>query len=187
MRSSLWRKQKSKYVRGKTIREQSSVLKGEGEGNGRLEELHSLHRRQKKPASKGTGTYRGRGDKKTPSTKSCTRCGKGAHSREKCPARDAICHSCKKKGHFSLTKPFVGEINEENSVEGPYLDAIISDQNAPWLSDIEVNGKLLRFKLDTGADVSAISELTYKNLQRTGQLTQSSKSLLGPSGQSLPY
>jgi hypothetical protein len=71
-------------------------------------------------------------------------------------------------------------------MEGPYLDAIISDQNSPWLSDIDVNGKLLRFKLDTGVDVSAISELTYKNLQRTGQLTQSSKSLLGPSGQSLP-
>ena len=33
--------------------------------------------------------------------KQCTRCGKGSHQRDKCPARDAVCHKCHKKGHYS--------------------------------------------------------------------------------------
>ena len=31
----------------------------------------------------------------------CTCCGRGPHSRQQCPARDAECHTCKKKGHYS--------------------------------------------------------------------------------------
>ena len=32
--------------------------------------------------------------------KTCTRCGQDPHSRDKCPAKDASCHRCKKKGHY---------------------------------------------------------------------------------------
>ena len=32
--------------------------------------------------------------------KNCTRCGRGPHSRNSCPAKDATCDACKKKGHF---------------------------------------------------------------------------------------
>lgn len=31
----------------------------------------------------------------------CVFCGYSKHPRSKCPARDAICHSCQKKGHFA--------------------------------------------------------------------------------------
>ena len=31
----------------------------------------------------------------------CSRCGKGPHTQQKCPARDAECHNCKRKGHYS--------------------------------------------------------------------------------------
>ena len=30
----------------------------------------------------------------------CTRCEKGMNSRGACPAREAICHKCNKKGHY---------------------------------------------------------------------------------------
>ena len=33
--------------------------------------------------------------------KRCTRCGRGVHRRDKCPAHDAVCHKCHKKGHYS--------------------------------------------------------------------------------------
>ena len=29
----------------------------------------------------------------------CSRCGKGPHSRQTCPARYTVCHTCQKKGH----------------------------------------------------------------------------------------
>ena len=31
----------------------------------------------------------------------CTRCGREPHSRRVCPAREAVCHKCGKRGHFS--------------------------------------------------------------------------------------
>ena len=34
------------------------------------------------------------------SAKSCTRCGKGKHSRDKCPARDVACYKCHRRGHY---------------------------------------------------------------------------------------
>ena len=41
----------------------------------------------------------------TPSTQSswqkCRRCGRGSHPRQDCPARDATCHRCNHKGHYS--------------------------------------------------------------------------------------
>lgn len=37
----------------------------------------------------------------TKAKKHCTRCGGNLHQRESCPARDAVCHNCQKKGHYS--------------------------------------------------------------------------------------
>ena len=45
----------------------------------------------------------------------CTRCGKGAtHPRQACPAREAICHKCSKKGHYNSVchSKFVAMISE---------------------------------------------------------------------------
>ena len=45
----------------------------------------------------------------------CSHCGRGAHSRQACPAKDAACHKCNKKGHYSsmcFTKS-VSTISEE--------------------------------------------------------------------------
>ena len=36
------------------------------------------------------------------SSKSCSQCGKAPHAQDKCPAKDAVCYCCLKKGHFSL-------------------------------------------------------------------------------------
>ena len=35
-----------------------------------------------------------------PSSSNCCRCGSGAHPRQSCPARDATCFRCNRRGHF---------------------------------------------------------------------------------------
>jgi len=36
-----------------------------------------------------------------PSVSNCRRCGSGSHPRQSCPARDATCFRCNRRGHFS--------------------------------------------------------------------------------------
>ena len=87
----------------------------------------------------------------------CSHCGKGAHSRQACPAKDAACHKCNKKGHYSsmcLTKS-ISNITEKavsedaNSLETAYqnnLEEQDSTQSA-WTCHIELNGKTTQFKI----------------------------------------
>ena len=39
-------------------------------------------------------------DKRAPEKKRCTRCGGGHQSQDKCPAKEATCYNCQKKGHY---------------------------------------------------------------------------------------
>ena len=64
----------------------------------------------------------------------CTRCGKGPHPRGACPAKEAICHKCKKKGHYS-TQCFskgVAEVTTQpiDNVDLVYLNTIGSGSHA---------------------------------------------------------
>ena len=94
----------------------------------------------------------------------CTRCGKGVHSRSTCPTREAVCHKCNKKGHYSAvcrTKAVAAVPGE--SLETAYLDTVERDSSShqPWIHHIKVNNIVTAFKIDTGAEVTAISEETY--------------------------
>ena len=55
----------------------------------------------------------------------------------------------------------------------------------PWTVTIDVNTVPVEFKIDTGADVSVISELTFQELKRVA-LQPTSRSLTGPSQLPLP-
>ena len=55
-----------------------------------------------------------------------------------------------------------------------------------WMARILVSGLSLPFKIDTGADVTAILEEDYKKIQGRRKLTKPSKILRGPSNQPLP-
>ena len=108
---------------------------------------------------------------KTPSLKPCTRCGKGTHPREKCPARDAICHRCQRKGHYgALCYSKQASLSETTSLDTAFLDTAFMDtmtygapENAR-LASIRVDNKEILFKLDTGAEVTAISQETHQHL-----------------------
>ena len=111
----------------------------------------------------------------------CTRCGKGVHSRNTYLAKEAICHKCNKKGHYSAvchTKA-VATVSGE-PLETAYLDTIERDSSShqPWICHINVNNIPTAFKIDTGAEVTAISEETFCLLN--SELNKPSKALQGP-------
>ena len=107
----------------------------------------------------------------------CTHCGKTNDRKVKCPAQDAICHRCNRKGHYesqcfsktvsavaledSLTEESLDE-DKEHVQSKRYLDCITSTQPKTWTATIIVGGKPALFKLDTGAEVTAVSDQFYQ-------------------------
>ena len=121
----------------------------------------------------------------------CLRCGRRKHQgSERCPAKNVICHKCQKKGHFKaycLSKPstvstVAAESQEEE--EAAFLGTVTSQESSTWKTMLKLNGKEVSFKLDTGAEVTAISEETYRQVYGK-TLQRASKVLYGPACQSL--
>ena len=85
------------------------------------------------------------------------RCGGKPHKRNACPAKDSICNSCKRKGHWKKcckTKT-VSEIQRNQDDKEFFFGEIRIDQldsvsQSPWKADIQVNDQVVNFKLDSG-------------------------------------
>jgi len=76
-------------------------------------------------------------------------------------------------------------IISEEPVANHYLDAIGTSQESSWSVKLHVDSQEVTFKIDTGAEVTAISEKVYQDLQRP-TLQKSSKFLHGPGQHPLP-
>lgn len=87
----------------KLVRQREAVHEGQLALKGTDPPVNLDETKEKKPQKKPAWSGH-RGNKPHPMRKKrCTRCGKEpAHPKDKCPARDAICHSCKKKGHYAV-------------------------------------------------------------------------------------
>ena len=94
----------------------------------------------------------------------CNWCGQLQHDRKVCPARQAICHNCQKPSHFSSVCRSSPQIKPRGKSHvhsvGDIFLCEIDDQGNCWAADITVNGHPTRFKLDTGASVSVLSDKT---------------------------
>ena len=132
------------------------------------------------------------GQRRESSTKNCGRCGKGKHTRDHCPAKDATCFRCGKRGHYSgmcLSKKSAADTvqhaddptisNDGDSEDGNFLGAITTQQTTQWLTEVSVNKVPVTFKIDTGAEVSAISEIAFDKLPNV-KLQKCSRKLYGP-------
>ena len=177
-------KAKLKVRQREAVGEQQRELKGTERAVTSLGEV----RPRKSFTRKTTRSYANSKSKSNdPSTtKLCSRCGKESHPRDKCPAKDAICHTCKKKGHFSsqcFTK-MVKEITIENPLDTAFLGTLEAEKTATWSTTVKLSSHSLNFKLDTGAEVTAISEKAHETIGKP-QLSTPKKVLCGPSQQPL--
>ena len=128
---------------------------------------------------------------RTLSTATCSRCGYEQHqSGDKCPAMEATCHRCNRKGHFSsrcfskTAGPSTLAEVDATPTEAVFLDAVNDGEVSTWKVTLSVQCQPVEFKIDTGAAVTAINEETYRALHRP-RLTSARKVLYGPARQSL--
>ncbi len=89
------------------VKQQAAHLKGTPSDQSGLEEVKTRYTRKNKRFTKPN----------TGKAQTCQRCGKSPHSFQRCPARDAVCFRCDRKGHYGsqcLSKS-VAEVTENVS------------------------------------------------------------------------
>ena len=107
--------------------------------------------------------------KKPPSQPSSTRWERRGnlppHKRANCPAKDATCFKCSKRGHWGTvckSSKTVGEVEEDENL---FLGEIGTETNNTfWSVDLMLNNAQVRFKIDTGDDVTVIPDKIYEAL-----------------------
>ena len=171
-----------------TVHKQQPVVRGEGE-----KDLPVGAVQQKKTVQKGKTSYKPRQpDRATQFTPTCYKCGRSPpHDRRYCPAKEATCLNCGKKGHFQAVcrvPAKVGRIGQSDSEEDDtdvFLGAITGNTRNPWEITLEVNTKPVVFHIDTGAEVTVISDLDHSKIG-SPQLLPANRTLRGPSDRALP-
>ena len=148
----------------------------------------------------GAVTHRGRrklsqhGSRKQPDSTTCTRCGRHPkHDQSHCPAKDAECRKCGKKGHFQAMcktkiKSGIGGVqggDDKNSADA-FMGAVdgLRPSN-PWNIQLQINNTPMEFCMDTGAEVSVISQQAHK-VVGSPPLEKPDRTLRGPDSHVLP-
>ena len=121
----------------------------------------------------------------------CTRCGKNHNTgRESCPGRLSKCFKCDKIGHFHrLCRSTVNnvETRTRSDSENSNIDSdwkflgVVTGRNVikQWMTKLKLNRRMIKFKIDTGADVTMIPSITY-DLYYGGPLHSTKTPLVGP-------
>ncbi|XP_014676826.1 PREDICTED: uncharacterized protein K02A2.6-like [Priapulus caudatus] len=129
----------------------------------------------------------------------CNRCGYDCHPRGgKCPASGQICRSCNKHGHFSSVcrsgKHRGGNLNvatdavtSQDTSEGEesfFLGTIdCHEEEEAWYVPLNICGSTVKFKIDTGADVTVISHTIWRSMKSRPHLMHNKVKLNSPGGQ----
>ncbi|KAI4881647.1 hypothetical protein NFI96_006235, partial [Prochilodus magdalenae] len=117
------------------------------------------------------------------SQRRCMWCGRTpAHSKNQCPARDVACNLYQKKGHYAKVcrSGAPNEVNTTGSDEEEIAFlGTVSSEGEPWLITLKVNEDTAVLKIDTGADVTVLSEEIFRKGQFP-QLQSTKKVLQGP-------
>ena len=159
--------------KAEAIKQQQFLLRGEGHSEGVKKHDTPVgavgraksQRRHSRPNP-------GAQSAKQPANKTCGRCGRSQHDRQQCPARDAVCHKCARKGHFKSVCRSTAKI-QEVQLESPGSTAEeaflghLTQQGAspsPWAVTLFLNGKPIQFEIDTGAEVSVISQRAHQEI-----------------------
>ena len=129
---------------------------------------------------KGESTYR----------KKCQYCGR-IHKPKNCPAFGQECRRCKKKNHWAncCTTKMISENTTEENHE--YVIEVIKNtdqkEQAEATTIMKMNGKSVKVKLDTGAEVNVMPKRVFDlNRDKKTLLSQTSTRLKGYGGNNIP-
>jgi hypothetical protein len=128
--------------------------------------------------------------------KSCKFCGT-SHRYDKayCLSKDAVCRTCNEVGHYaklcskklkSLT--YLDDSDPEQFSDGDYYTVCSVSTRSfrrPWRANVQLGRCLVNFKVDSGADVSAISLDDYNTLSSPPKCRPSQAQLVGVAHQPL--
>ena len=182
----------TKTRQSEEVRRQQSDLRGENGGASRCSNVDAVHAKSyrkfpSKPQAQSPGKDKPNAWPQSGS-KACYRCGKmPSHGIMECPAKDAVCHNCGKNGHYGkVCRSSAKSLNSVTTEEEEcfFLGAVDSGKD-PWTVQLQVRQKTVCFKIDTGADVTALPAEVYHEI--TGghdvkHLAESTCPLFGPGG-----
>lgn len=120
----------------------------------------------------------------------CQKCGL-EHFPKSCPAFGKLCNQCKKPNHFrKMCKSRRIHTVEEEEEASPNEFFVGSIEKHPknedsWNVKVNLNGKSVTFKLDTGAQANVIPYKIYKSVKGLGNLIPSNTRLVSYSGEKL--
>ena len=139
--------------------------------------------RKEPPTKKPTGS----GPRQT----SCSRCRRSPpQGRQQCPANQAICHKCHKKGNFKHCCRSKGGLREvkqntdSDDSEKEFLSAVSADvvnTTKLWTITLRLNGRNVEFKVDTRSRRHGDSREHLVD----GELEHTGIPLNGPTGEKL--
>ena len=120
------------------------------------------------------------------SAQKCSRCGKSPrHGKQQCLARASICKKCNKTGHYTSccftrgVSHVTASTENNDSDEDTFLGSVELQGESQWFATVCLNKKDVEFKLDTGAEVTVISETTFSKFSDI-KLKRPTKALFGP-------
>ena len=177
----------TKVRQAEAVKKQQPLMRGEGGDNGHPGAAVggvNRSRQPKKPKQPPKGPT-------VPPVSSCQWCGKmPSHSRQNCPAKVAVCRKCGKKGYYqrvckSAKVGGVHQGSESGSSSTTFLGNVGEDTPKEWMVEVKLNGKPVKFLIDTGAEVTVISKHLLKEIPNIS-IQPSDRTLRGPSQEKLP-
>ncbi|XP_054267309.1 uncharacterized protein K02A2.6-like [Macrosteles quadrilineatus] len=156
---------------------------------------NAIHSSKRENRDQGRLTYSSSNVKSYPN--SCIWCGSTpSHRRGLCPAKDRKCSRCKRNGHFShcCLQNNVREIDLDRSDDftqianepdpsKKFIGCVYysKTKNDPWTINVRLNEDTVKFKIDTGADVTVIPSNIKLSKKIAVQPTQRTLSAAGGS------
>ena len=156
------------------------------------EEINAVHFRNNSGEKQQRGINKGKRDY----ISRCKFCARShMFGRDFCPAWTKECRACGKLNHFSGSEVCKARDNRRSSKNGETVGALflggvgannMQDNENQWIMEVPASRGSVKFKIDTGADVSVIgiNELN-KFDKRVVDLWKTDRTLMGADGRSL--